>query len=202
MRESIANKVLKSIYARSRGSILFRNNFSNLGSATAVRQTLNRLEKQGIIIRLAHGIYLYPKKHKTLGVIYPSLDDIAITIAKRDKARLIPTGVQALNKLGLSTQVPVNVVYLSDGPPRIVKIDKGSIKFKKASPKFLSIKNKVNILVIQALREIGEEGIDNEVRMKIKEILKNIDIDIVKKDMKLAPVWISDFIYEILEIKR
>lgn len=202
MRESVANKVLRSIYARPRGSIIFRNNFSNLGSATAVRQTLNRLEKQGIIIRLAHGIYLYPKKHKTLGVIYPSLDDIAITIAKRDKARLIPTGVQALNKLGLSTQVPVNVVYLSDGPPRIVKIDKGSIKFKKASPKFLSIKNKVNILVIQALREIGEEGIDNEVRMKIKEILKNIDIDIVKKDMKLAPVWISDFIYEILEIKR
>lgn len=202
MHESIANRVERSIYARPRGSIFFRNNFSNLGSATAIRQALNRLEKQGVLIRLAQGIYLYPKKHKTLGIIYPSLDDIANAIAKRDRARLIPTGIQALNKLGLSTQVPVNAVYLSDGPPRIVKIDKGFIKFKKASPKILSIKNEINLLVIQALREMGEEGLDDKVIRRIKEILKNIDIEIVKKDMKLAPVWISDFIYEILEVKR
>lgn len=202
MHKSIANKVEKSIYARPRGSIFFRNNFSNLGSAEAVRQTLNRLEKKGVLVRLAQGIYLYPKKHKTLGTIFPSLDDIANAIAKRDRARIIPTGAQALNKLGLSTQVPINVVYLIDGPSRSIKIGNGSIKFKKANPKILSIKNDINMLIIQSLRELGEEGVDNTVKARLKVILEDVDMEMIKKDMSLAPVWISDLIFEILKIEK
>jgi ribosomal protein S19E (S16A) len=198
MRESIANKIERSIYARPRGSIFFRNNFADLGSAEAVRQTLNRLEKKGILIRLSQGIYLYPKKHKVLGVIYPSLDELANAIAKRDKARIIPTGIQALNKLGLSNQVPVNAVYLIDGASRSVQIGKGSIKFKKASPKALSVKNEINTLIIQALKELGEDQVDEIIKAKLREIIKNIDPEIVKKDMKLAPVWISELVLELL----
>lgn len=201
MLGSIADKVERSIYARPRGTIFFRNNFSKLGSSTAVRQALNRLEQKGVLIRLAQGIYLYPKKHKTLGTIYPSIDDIAYAIAKRDKARIIPTGIQALNKLGLSTQVPLNAVYLIDGASRTIQVGKRSIKFKKASPKTLSIKNEVNILVIQALREMGEEAVDVNARKKIKAILSNLDESIVRKDMKLAPVWIASLVYNILNIK-
>lgn len=201
MRGSITNKVERSIFSRSRGSIIFRNNFADLGSATAIRQALNRLEKKGVLIRLAQGVYLYPKKHKTIGIIYPSLDDVANAIAKRDKARIIPTGIQALNKLGLSTQVPINAVYLIDGPSRNIKIGKGNIKFKKANPKILSVKNDINLLVIQALKELGVEAVDDTIKNKIKGVLENIDPDVIKKDMKLAPVWVSDLISEILKMK-
>ena len=201
MRGSLADKVERSIYARPRGSIFFRNNFAALGSATAVRQALNRLEKKGTLIRLAQGIYLYPQKHKTLGIIYPPLDSVANAIAKRDKARIIPTGIQALNKLGLSTQVPVNAVYLIDGPSRTIKIGKGSIKFKKANPKILSVKNDISLLLIQALKELGESAIDETVKRKVKDIMKDLDTDLVKKDMKLAPVWVSEIVLELLMIK-
>ena len=201
MRGSLADKVERSIYARPRGSIFFRNNFAALGSATAVRQALNRLEKKGTLIRLAQGIYLYPQKHKTLGIIYPPLDSVANAIAKRDKARIIPTGIQALNKLGLSTQVPLNAVYLIDGPSRTIKIGKGSIKFKKANPKILSVKNDISLLVIQALKELGESAIDETVKRKVKDIMKDLDTDLVKKDMKLAPVWVSEIVLELLMIK-
>ena len=200
MLESIANKVEKSIYARPRGSIFFRNNFSKIGSAEAIRQSLNRLEKKGVLVRLAHGIYLYPKKHKTLGVIHPSLDDVANAVAKRDKARIIPTGVQALNKLGLSTQVPINAVYLIDGPSRSIKIGKGSIKFKKVNPKIFSVKNDMNMLAIQALKELGEDHVDDIIKTRLKNILKEINPEILKKDMELAPVWISNLIFELLKI--
>ena len=201
MRGSLADKVERSVYARHRGSIFFRNNFAALGSATAVRQALNRLEKKGTLIRLAQGIYLYPQKHKTLGIIYPPLDSVANAIAKRDKARIIPTGIQALNKLGLSTQVPVNAVYLIDGPSRTIKIGKGSIKFKKANPKILSVKNDISLLIIQALKELGESAIDETVKRKVKDIMKDLDTDLVKKDMKLAPVWVSEIVLELLMIK-
>ena len=159
-------------------------------------------EEKGLLVRLAQGIYLYPKEHKQLGLLYPSLEEIALAISKRDKARIIPTGIQALNKLGLSTQVPMNLVYLTDGSPRTVKIKNNTIKYKIASPKILSAKSETNILVIQALREIGQKNLDGNQLEKIKNILKTVDKDLIKHDMKLAPVWISKIMEEILKNKE
>ena len=191
MAESVVKQVRKSISNHKGGKIFFPSHFSKFGSSTAVRQALNRLEDKGFLIRLAQGIYLYPKKHKLLGVLYPTIEEIALAISKRDKARIIPTGIHALNKLGLSTQVPMNIVYLTDGTPRIIKINNRRIKFKIASPKMLSAKNDTNILIIQALRKMGKENIDTKTIKKIKEILNTVDKGLVKHDMKLAPVWIA-----------
>jgi hypothetical protein len=134
-----------------------------------------------------------------LGILQPSIEEIALAISKRDKARIIPTGINALNKLGLSTQVPMNMVYLTDGTPRTIKIKNRTIKFKIASPKLFSVKNDTNILIIQALRELKEENTDFTVLNKIKDILKKIDIKDIKHDMKLAPVWISEIIENIIK---
>lgn len=195
---SIEYQINKAISNHKRGKIFFPNNFSNFGSTAAIRQALNRLEKKGVLIRLAHGIYLYPKKHKLLGNLQPSIEEIAIAIAKRDKARIIPTGIHALNKLGLSTQVPMNAVYLTDGTSRTIRIGKRRIKFKIASPKLLSAKSEINVLIIQALREIGKENLDTETTNKIRGVLTKIDIESIKHDMKLAPSWIADIMKKSL----
>ncbi|WP_421803915.1 DUF6088 family protein [Flagellimonas sp.] len=200
--ESIENTIKKTISNYKRGKIFFPNNFSKIGSSTAVRQALNRLEKKGFLLRLSQGIYLYPKKHKVLGILYPSLEDIATAISKRDKARIIPTGIQALNKLGLSTQVPMNLVYLTDGTPRTIKVKNNSIKFKIASPKILAAKNETNVLVIQALREIGKENVDEKTIERIKKILSRVDRESIVHDMKLAPTWISQIMKTSLNEKE
>lgn len=196
MSESVENKVNKSITNFKRGKIFFPNNFSKFGTTTAVRQALNRLEKKGVLVRLAHGIYLYPKKHKSLGVLLPSIEEIAQAIAKRDKARIIPTGTNALNKLGISTQVPMNTVYLTDGTPRVVKIGNRKIKFKIASPKLLSAKSETIVLIIMAMKELGQDSINEDVLEKIKPILGKINPDIIKHDLKLAPAWIREILGE------
>ena len=199
MAISVENKVKKAITNYKKGKIFFPYNFSKFGTSTAVRQALNRLEDDEFLLRLAHGIYLYPKRHPKFGILYPSIDEIAIAIAKRDKARIIPTGIHALNKLGLSTQVPMNVVYLTDGSSRSIKINKGSIKFKKASPKLLSVKSDKIILIIQALKELGQENISSKVKERIKQILLTVDKDIVTHDIKLAPQWVTEIIKKIIE---
>ena len=198
MGESIENQINRAIRNHKRGKIFFPSSFKKYGSSTAVRQALNRLEDKGLILRIAQGIYLYPQKHEVLGILYPSVDQIAIAIAKRDKARIIPTGLNALNKLGLSTQVPMNLVYLTDGTPRKVTVGKRKIKFKVASPKLLSARNETCLLVIQALREIGSEKIDNVTIKKINSILKNVPDDELLHDANLAPVWIADIIKHII----
>ncbi|MEC7769811.1 MAG: DUF6088 family protein [Bacteroidota bacterium] len=199
MAVSVESKVKKAISNYKTGKIFFPSNFSKFGTSTAVRQALNRLEDDQFLLRLAHGIYLYPKKHPKFGVLYPSIEEIAIAIAKRDKARIIPTGIHALNKLGLSTQVPMNVVYLTDGSSRSIKVNNGSIKFKKASPKLLSVKSDKIILIIQALKELGQKNIDSRVKSRIKEILLTISEDVIAHDIKLAPQWIAETIKNLVD---
>jgi len=186
-------KLIKSsISNHKRGKIFFPKNFSKFGTSEAVRQALKRLEEKGFLIRLAQGIYLYPKEHKLLGTLYPSLEEIAKAISKRDKARIIPTGLQALNQLGLSTQVPLNLVYLTDGTSRTINVGKNTIKFKKASPKILAVKSETNILIMQALRQLGKQNVNNQTLEKINAVLQNVDKELILHDMKLAPVWISE----------
>jgi len=191
MPEPTEKLIKNSISNHKRGKIFFPKNFSKFGTSEAIRQALKRLEDKGFLIRLAQGIYLYPKEHKLLGTLYPSLEEIAKAISKRDKARIIPTGIQALNQLGLSTQVPLNLVYLTDGTSRTISVGENTIKFKKASPKILAVKSETNILIMQALRQLGKHNIDDKTLEKINMILQKVDRESIVHDMKLAPVWIS-----------
>src|SRR5215469_10585816 len=121
--QSIDDKILANVKKCGRGKVYFVADFALYGEAKAVQKALERLVKSQTLLRLARGIYFYPKidKELGLGILYPSWDDVATAIAKRDKARIVPTGLYALNRLGLSTQVPANFVYLTDGSPRRIK---------------------------------------------------------------------------------
>jgi hypothetical protein len=199
MAVSIEVQILKKIQDNKRGKIFFPSNFFKIDSSEKIHVALSRLEKKQVLVRLAHGIYLYPKIDKELGILYPPIDEIAKSIAKRDKARIIPTGIQALNLLGLSTQVPMKVVYLTDGAQRDIDIGNQSIKFKKTSPKNLAVKGEINGLVIQALREIGNGNVSDEQLKIIIEILQKENPTIVENDASLAPVWISKIMMSALE---
>jgi hypothetical protein len=190
-RPVIENKVAEALKNLPKGSILFVDDFLDFGNSESIKKALFRLKEKELLIRLAHGIYLYPKKDKDLGVLYPSAEEIAIAIAKRDRARIIPTGVQALNKLGLSTQIPLKVVFLTDGAARSIKIGKRTITFKKTSPKNLLAKGEISGLVIQALKSIGQHKVENDMLTKLLSSLKKEKKEIILHDAKLAPTWIN-----------
>jgi hypothetical protein len=198
MTQSIENKVLEYLKHRQKGKIYFTNDFATLGTSESIRKSLSNLVKKDILIRLTQGIYLYPKIDKELGVLYPSVDDVCRAIAKRDKARIEPTGIFALHSLGLSTQIPVNVVYLTDGIPRKIKYGNRTIKFKKTAPKNLAMKGKVSSLVITALKQIGKENVSQEVELQLTKVLKKESVENVRHDAKLAPEWISKLIFQLL----
>jgi len=196
--QSIHNQIEEKIKSLKKGNILFITDFIEFGTAENVKKVLLRLEKKEVLIRLAHGIYLYPKKDKILGTLFPSTEEIAVAIAKRDKARIISTGVQALQQLGLSTQVPMNVVYLTDGAPRKIKVGKRTITFKKTTPKNLTIKDKKLNIVIQGLKELGKDNVDENAKQKIKKVLQQMTIESIKEDSVAAPTWIRNTILELI----
>lgn len=197
---SLLKKIEKIILQKKKGELLFISDFMEIGEYDAVRKSLQRLAEKNIITRLSKGIYFYPMTDVFLGVLYPEAEKIAKAIAKRDKARIIPTGIYALNILGLSTQVPMNIVFLTDGSARKIIVGNQSIIFKKTSPKNLSVQNQLSSLIIQGLKAKGKGQItDNDIK-KIKDIILNSDeADKIKSDIKNAPVWIQKIISQIIK---
>jgi Family of unknown function (DUF6088) len=195
---SIHNQIEEKILSLKKGSILFITDFTEFGNQENVKKVLLRLEKKEVLIRLAHGIYLYPRTDKLLGTLYPSTEDIAKAIAKRDKARIISTGTYALQQLGISTQIPMNIVYLTDGAPRKIQIGKRTITFKKTTPKNLTIKDRIMNNVVQGLKELGKGNVDDNAKTKIKKALKRVPFESIKEDSNTAPVWIKEQILELI----
>ena len=195
---SIEDKILQHIEAFPKGELFLPSDFSELGSSEAVRLSLFRLEKEGVITRVAQGIYVRPRESRLIGKLTPTAEEVAEAIAKRDKIRTTPTGSYALNALGLSTQVPMNIVLLTDGSPREIKVGKRKIKFKKTTPKNLMAKGKISRLVIQALKEIGNGKVTAVEEQKIMDVLKKENEKDLKHDIVLAPVWIQKIMSKAL----
>lgn len=189
--ESSNNQIKKKIKRSSFGEIFFLDNFTKYGSSENIRKVFSRLEQEGLVERLAHGIYIKPKKDPLLGTIYPTTEEIAKQIAQRDKARIAPTGVLAEYLLGISTQVPLKAVYLSDGSQREIKIGNRTIQFKRTVPKSFAIKNNLLHLIVQAFKELGQKQITKEFINKIQPSILQLNNDVIQKQLKYAPVWIQ-----------
>lgn len=190
MSVSLEKHIINKIKKAKRGSLFFIKDFLSFGSSKAISKALERLVENNEISRVTRGIYSRLIVDPILGEIKPSTESIAIAIAKRDKARIIPTGALALNALGLSTQVPMNVVYLTDGSARKIDLGKRKIVFKKTSPKNLATFGEISSLVIQALKEIGKNNVTADEIQIILKHLKNEDPFRLNNDIRLAPEWI------------
>ena len=190
MSLTLENKIITKIKKAGRGSLFFVNDFIAFGNSKAVNKVLERLVAKNEIKRVARGIYTRPKTSSLIGEVMPTAENIAKAIAKRDKARIVPTGSFALNAIGLSTQVPMNVVYLTDGAARKIRLNNRTITFKKTSPKNLATIGEISTLVIQALKEIGKDKVQEWEEKKIIELLKKEDKIRLQHDLKMAPEWI------------
>jgi len=195
--ESIESKILSKIKKCGRGNLLFASDFVRYGEQKSINKALERMMKDGTILRISHGIYYYPKIDKVLGlgVLYPTLEDIADGIAKRDKARIVPTGIYALNRLGFSTQIPMNVVYLTDGFNRKITLYNGSeIQFKRTAPKNLAFHSQLAMLLTFAFKTLGKENITPDILAHTKELLAKDDKNVIEQDYKLMPAWVSSIV--------
>jgi len=193
-------QILVKIKKAKRGALFFIRDFMNYGKPDAIRQALQRLVKSGEIDRLAAGIFVRPQKDNIIGKVMPDIEDIAKAIARRDRARIVPTGDYALNRLGLSTQVPMNIVYLTDGTARKIKIGNYTIVFKKVAPKNVAAIGEISRLAIQALKTIGKERITEKEIQHIQTVLQNEKPSHLECDIRLAPAWIQEILKTVLKI--
>ena len=199
MAQSIENKIINRICSKNRGWVFTPSHFLDLGSRTAVAQSLVRLVKAGSIRRLAHGLYDYPEKHPTLGYLPANYERIAQALAGRDSLKIQPSGAYAANLLGLTEQVPARIIFLTDGANRTVQINKQQIVLKRTTPKNMATAGRVSGLVIQALRHLGQDYVDDNIIGMLKKRFSSDDKRQLMNDLRYAPVWIGNIFRQLQE---
>ena len=197
MAQSITNAILKRIRAMHRGAVFTPRRFANLGTRAAIDQALSRLQRTGQIRRLIRGVYEFPKIHPKIGVLSPSLEGVAKAVAQRTGSRISVSGAKAANLLGLSTQVPMQNVFWTEGPSRTIRIGNQTVTLKHVAPSKMIGAGTEAGMVIQAIRSLGERGIHevpvNTLATQLPRPVKKA----VRRLALAAPAWSQPVLNQI-----
>ncbi|MBQ8061168.1 MAG: hypothetical protein IJ205_04425 [Bacteroidales bacterium] len=187
----------KRIEALPEDSVLFRSDFPEYHSEF-VGETLAELTQEGLLVKLAQGIYAKPRWSR-FGVVLPSVDKIVQAIAARDNAEVLPSGMTALNVLGLSTQVPMKYSYLTTGSERTIKLKNQEIRLKRGVPKNFCYKTKLIALLVQALKALKQQNVGQEEIQVIRSLIsKEPDRIALAKDVDMMPNWMKRIVKPML----
>ena len=193
-----SNTLRQRIEAMPEDSILFRSDFPEY-HAEFVGSTLSELTNEGVLTKIAQGIYAKPRKSR-FGIVLPTVDKVVQAIATRDNAQVLPSGMTALNILGLSTQVPMNYTYLTTGSERIVKLANSQVTLKRGVPKNFCYETRLIALLVQALRSLKQENVtDNELQTINSLLSKEPNKESLMRDVDLMPAWMKRIIKPMLK---
>ena len=195
----IVDEIEIKIKESEAGALFFVTDFANGGNDVFISRLLSEFAEQGVLCRLAKGVYYKPVMTK-FGVLMPDVQEIVKAIARRDNAQVLPTGETAANLLGLSTQVPMNYVYLTSGSARKIMVGKKTVTFKRCVPKNFACQNEFLAVLIQAMKAIGQERLTDGHCVVIKGLLmKHLPIESLDADMRNAPLWVRRMVYNIIK---
>ncbi len=194
MNQSINSQIESKVKRSKPGQVFLPSDFKDLGTSTAIRKSLSRLVEQKKLVRIGQGIYVTVIHDKVFGDVLPSIEEVAASLAKKEHVKIMPTGQYALNKIGLSTQVPTKMVFLTNGTKKNISVGKKSIVFQPTTTKKLAMIGSITSLLFLGLEELDLNQISKTEYDKIINLLKNEDPIKLKHDLKLAPARVSDFV--------
>ena len=216
--KTLQKQMLGLIYDKGRGWSFSRKDFSHFGDSAHIDRTLSRMTEKGVIRRVMRGLYDYPGYSKLLNKsLSPDIDQVAHALARKFGWQIQISGNAALNLVGLSTQVPTQYQYLSDGPSKIYLLGKTEVRFKKTRFTQLGLKYTHNEILVQAVKALGDRALTQEEQQKLRayllkasrtkagdedlvanKILPKTLIDRTLKDTQYVTSWISRNIRQVL----
>lgn len=194
----IKSHIMRRIEESEPNTIFFIGDFLELGSPETIRKVFFQALLLNKLVRAGNGIYVKPKNSK-YGIVPPSLEDIATAVAKRDNCEIIPSGYTAANIIGISTQMPMNVTYITSGTSRTLKVGNRKIIFKHGMPKNFASKGRIVPLLIHGIKEVGLDNLTEENLMAIKNFIRNSDDAYFESDLLTAPKNIRSFLTRLID---
>jgi len=196
--QTVGDNIMSKFRRSGRGSVFTPSDFLDVGTRPSVDTALSRLVVQGRIRRLARGLYDYPKKHRLLGDLLPSLDEVAQVLAKDTDSSIQVSGARALYLLGLTSQVPAQTAYLTNGRSKDVAIGGAVLKLRHASPKVMAGAGSKAGAILQAIRYLGKDNLSDKLLDQIAGQLSKQDRLVLKRIARHAPGWAQAKIARII----
>jgi hypothetical protein len=198
--QTMRDQIVARIERLGEGKAFSAKDFLDIASRGTIDMALMSLTRRGTIRRVRRGLYDMPKVNRALGgELSPDIDEAARAIARRQRWKIVPEGAWAANLLGLSTQVPAKIIYLTDGPNNEVPIGRRSIHFKHARPKVMAGLEGKFALVVQALRHLGKEGVGPREIEALRAALSPAEKRKLVKDTRFGVDWIYEVAKRIAE---
>ena len=194
-RPNYLNQIRNIIAKSENGSVFVSTDFTDITDKKTVNMALLRLADEGLVKKILFGVYYKPEYNELLGeTVAPSPNKVAHALARNFGWTIVPCGDTALNLLGLSTQVPSQWVYVSDGAYKEYTFDNTTIKFKRTTNKEISKVSYKTALTIQALKALGKENITEQVISRLKKILTDKEKEKMLAESKSATSWVLELI--------
>ena len=182
------------------GSVFVSSDFADIANTDTIRRSLNRMTQRGILRRVIEGVYEKPKYSQLLDeYVTADPDLVAKAIARNYHWTIAPSGLNALNLLGLSTQVPTVWTYVSDGPYRNFRWGNTQLKFKTRTNKEITGLSYTTTLVVQALKTLGKEGVTPEIVHRLRSRLSKSDKKVLLEEASESTDWVYDLIRQVCE---
>ncbi len=174
------------------------SDLADLGDPRSVGKELTRLVTAGKIRRVRRGVYEIPRQHPLIGTVGAGTDAVVAAIARRDGLKLLPSGANAANLLGLSTQVAAREILGVQGRSRTSdEIGRASVQFRQRSTKAMMMAGRASGWVAEALRNIGRVHITNERLQPLRARLGAKEKKQLRDDLRYAPAWMRPFFHEL-----
>lgn len=202
MSDNITTAIKKRIENASPGTVFFSSDFTDIASSTTVRKNLGRLVEAGMLRRIVDGIYEKPSYSTLLKEELPAdPEKVAYAIAEKYRWTIAPSGDIVLNKLGLSTQVPVVWSYISDGPYREYSWKNIRLCFKHRNNRSITNMSQITIIMIEALRTLGQNNVNENVINQLRRHITDENREIILSEAKNSGEWIYNILKEVCEKK-
>lgn len=190
-------QILRRIAAKGRGWAFTPHDFTDLGDDRSIGMALTRLQRSGKIRRIRHGLYDQPHAHPLLGQVGAGTDAVVDAIARKRNLRLLPSPALAANQLGLSTQVPAQIVYHTDGAPTRLNLGNLQIDFRRNTGRLLSLAGRSSGLVAQALRDVGKDQVTDNHLARVRAHLPASARKQLLQDLAQVPAWMRPHFRQI-----
>ena len=195
MANGIYTEIKKRIAMAEEGTVFVTSDFTDIATTTTVRKCLGRQVEEKCIRRILDGVYEKPIYSNFLKEYMPANPEtVAYAIASNFRWTIAPCGDVALNKLGLSTQVPAVWSYISDGPYRKFSWNNITISFKHRANREISFMSESTTLVVEALKTLGKERVDDSIILNLKNRLPEVE----KGKLLEEATGVSEWIYAVI----
>lgn len=198
---AVTDKIMKRVRGKGRGWAFTPKDFIDFGTRGSVDMALSRLAKAGKIRRVGRGVYDFPKLHDKLGALSPNADSLVRAVARKSGDKIGPTGAAAVNRLGLSTQVPAKPSYSTDGPSRTKNVGGRTLSLKHARAPLLDKASDRANTVLQAIAHFGRNDMDADTIRQFADRLSDDDMKTLIKARPQMTGWMGDVVLKIDEAR-